>query len=279
MKNCGLKIGIFLFGFLGCGFAEPHECDILNRVVVTGASVSAGFGLKTPPIKGDLGAYPVTMKHIMEAVINSEHEDVHFYSDMMFFRNPSEFGHTFIEKIIEYEPTLVVGIDFLFWFGYGSTGLFEESTKYRLEKFESGLQLLDKIDAPIIIGDLPDMHRAIGKMLSARQVPDAETIHKLNVRLRDWAKEHPNVTIIPVHDLIESLLNDNEITVHESTWPAGSQSKLLQKDMLHTTLEGTVIASLMIVDALEVDCVETDPKTILKKAAAKARSEAKAEIN
>ena len=279
MKNCGLKIGIIFFGIISCGFTEPQECDIFNRVVVTGASVSAGFGLKTPPIKGDLGAYPVTMKHIMEAVINSQHEDVHFYSDMMFFRNPSEFGSEFIEKIIEYEPTLVVGIDFLFWFGYGSTGLFEESQEYRIEKFESGLQLLSKIDAPIIVGDLPNMHRAIGKMLSEHQVPDAKPINKLNTRLKEWAKEHANVTVIPVHDLIESLLNDNEITVHESTWPAGSQSKLLQKDMLHTTLEGTVIASLMIVDALEVECVETDPKIILKKAAANARAEAKAKIN
>jgi hypothetical protein len=47
--------------------------------------------------------------------------------------------------------------------------------------------------------------------------------------------------------------------------------------MLHTTLEGTVIASLMIADVLALDCVETDPNIIMKNAAAKAREDAKKE--
>jgi hypothetical protein len=70
-------------------------------------------------------------------------------------------------------------------------------------------------------------------------------------------------------------MNDEPITFLGHTWPAGSQSKLLQQDMLHTTFEGTVIASMMVAEAIDVGCIETDPKVIMKRAAANARSENK----
>jgi len=258
---------------LACGFSEPNPCDVLNRVVVTGASVTAGYGLKTPPIKGDLGGHPITMKHIMEGVITSPHDDVVLFSDMMFFRNPKKYGNEYIQKIIEHNPTLVVGIDFLFWFAYGSTELAENTPENRTKEFEYGLELLSKIKTPMILGDLPDLHGAIGKLLSAHQVPATATLKKLNTLLREWASTRSNVIIINVNQLFSSAMNDEEITVLNSTWQSGSQAKLLQKDMLHTTLEGTVIASLMIVEALEVECTETDPKVIMKAAAAEARKQ------
>ena len=270
-----VKTSCFLLLFVVCAFAQSEPCDLLKRVVVMGASVSSGFGVTTPPIKGDLGAYPVNMKHIMEGVITSDHEAVKFFGDTLFLRNPKQQGTEFIKQIVEYEPSLVVGIDFLFWFGYGSI-LFEENpTLYREQKFEFGLELLSRINTPIIVGDLPDMHKAAGKMLSQSQIPSVEVLERLNARLQEWAKEHPNVTVINTRKLVKALMHDKEIKVLDSTWPAGSQKKLLQRDMLHTTLEGTVIASLMVAEATNVDCVETDPKVIMKKAASAARIEAK----
>jgi len=274
MKLSTTKTAAFLLFCSSLGFSQTHECDILNRVIVTGASVTSGFGLTTPPIKGDLGGYPITMEHIMEGLIVTPHENVELLSDMRFFRNPKAHGEMFIKQIIEYKPTLVVGIDFLFWFAYGSTGL-SDPAEYRTEKFEQGLELLSKIDAPIIVGDVPDMRNAIGKMLSDNQVPSEVTLKQLNTRLSVWAKNYSNVTVIPVHDLMESLFNDEDITVLDSTWPSGSQEKLLQEDMLHTTFEGTVIASMMIAELLQLDCVETNPKVIMKTAATKAREDAK----
>jgi len=274
MKMISTKTIVFILLITSWGFSQQQECDILDRVVVTGASVTSGFGLVTPPINGDLGGYPITLKHIMEGLIATPHKDVELLSNMMFFRNPKIHGDAFINQIIEYKPTLVIGIDFLFWFAYGSTGL-SEPVEYRTEKFEYGLELLSKLDVPILVGDLPDMRKAIGKMLSARHVPSEETLKQLNIRLSVWAEEHDNVTVIPVHDLIESLHNDEDITVLDSTWSSGSQEKLLQDDMLHTTLEGTVIASLMIAELLQLDCVESNPKVIMKNAAAKAREDAK----
>jgi hypothetical protein len=206
----------------------------------------------------------------MEGLIIAPHEDVKIVSEMMFFRNPKEHGDAFIKQIKTHDPTLVVGIDFLFWFAYGGTG-FEEPAQHRKEKFEHGLTLLSQISVPLVIGDLPDMRRAVGKMLSAHQVPSTETIKILNERLRAWALEHPNVIVLPAHDLIQSILNDEEVTVLNSTWAEGSKAQLVQPDMLHLTLEGAVVSTLMVIEALGTDCVETDPKVIMKNAAAIAR--------
>jgi len=73
--------------FIALPVHAEQPCDVLNRVVVTGASVTAGYGVSTPPIKGDLGAYTINMKHIMEGVITLDHEEVAFYGDLMFFNN------------------------------------------------------------------------------------------------------------------------------------------------------------------------------------------------
>ena len=70
------------------------------------------------------------------------------------------------------------------------------------------------------------------------------------------------------------MMQDEEITILGYTWPAGSRTKLLQRDMLHTTLEGTVVAGLFIVESLDTTGLETDPKIIMKKAAAHARDDA-----
>ena len=146
----------FLLLMVVSAFAQPfaEPCDLLERVVVTGASVSSGYGLTTPPIKGDLGAYPVNMKHIMEGLITTEHDSVKFIGDMMFFRNPKKHGSEFITQIIQHKPTLVVGVDFLFWFGYGSTMFDVNPVLYREQKFEFGLEpdgelvLIDELFTP-----------------------------------------------------------------------------------------------------------------------------------
>jgi len=270
-----IKYTVFLLLFTASTFAGEQPCDILKRVIVTGASVSAGFGITTPPIKGDLGAYPINMKHIMEGLISTEHDEVEFFGDLLFFKKSRENAKAYIEKIKAHKPTLVIGIDFLFWFGHGTPPKEGDTLTYRMEKLNFALSLLNQIDAPIILGDLPNVQEAVGKMLSANQVPTSKTLHKLNKRIHEWGDAHDNVTIVDVFGLSNKLMNDEAITFLGHTWPSGSQSSLLQQDMLHTTLEGTVIASMMAGEALEAGCLETNPKAIMKKAASKARENAK----
>ncbi|MBL6996827.1 MAG: hypothetical protein ISR75_00115 [Phycisphaerales bacterium] len=269
-----IKAAIFSLFIALTSFADSLPCDILNRVVVTGASVSSGFGVTTPPIKGDLGAYPINMKHILEGVITSDHNEVKFFGDLLFFKKSRANAKAYIKKIKKYKPTLVVGIDFLFWFGHGTPPDGNDVSQYRMEKLNFALELLGELKVPIIVGNLPNARQAIGKTLSANQVPTSETLEKLNERIHAWGEEHENVKIVDVFDLSNKLMDDEAITYLGHTWPAGSQSKLLQQDMLHTTFEGTVAASMMVAEEINVGCIETDPKLIMKKASTTARKEA-----
>ncbi len=255
------------------GCADATTTQSLNRVAIVGASVTAGFGVKTPPVDGDAGDYRITMKHIWEGMIDCNHDEVGYFGEMIFFGDPKAAGKESIDKTIAYNPTLVIGIDFLFWFGYGTPPKNVDPKVNRIEKLQYAFDLLDSLDAQIIVGDLPDVHGAIGKMLSPAQVPSVDTLNKLNTMIYAWAKDRPNITVVSVRNLAANLMNDEEITYLGYTWPAGSQEELLQKDMLHTTLEGTIAASLMLAEKIQTQCLETDPNVIKNRALERAREE------
>jgi hypothetical protein len=255
------------------GCFQYTNSTTLERVAVTGASVTAGWGLQTPPIKGDFGGYPINLKHIVDAMILAPHEEVAYFGEPMFFTRPVVYGSELIDEITEYDPTLIVAVDYLFWFAYGNVGFAGE--KYRINKFKEGLSILENIQSHLIIGNIPDVRKAIGTVLSASQVPAVETIQKMNNMLRSWALLHPNVKVLNVYELYKALLDDATLTTSSYTWPAGSQEKLLQKDMLHTTFEGTVAASLVVADVIGLEGLETNPKVLMLRAAIIARQEAK----
>ena len=268
----------FLVWILICGCSSKRSSSqrsskTLERVAVTGASVTAGWGLKTPPIKGDFGGYPINLKHIIDAMILTPHEEVAYFGEPMFFAEPVVHGKELIERITAYDPTLIIAVDYLFWFAYGDVGLSGE--EFRINKFEEGLSILGNIQTPLIIGGIPDMQKAIGRVLSASQVPSFESIQTMNTMLYAWATLHPNVTVVDIHSLFMALLDDVSIATYSYTWPAGSQEKLLQKDMLHTTFEGTVALSLAVADLIGLEGLESNPKVLMKNAAAIARATAK----
>ena len=264
-----LLITCFFVVLSGC--LEKARSISLDRVAVTGASVTAGWGVKTPPIKSDFGAHTINMKHIMEAMILVPHEEVAYFGNAMFFTRPDMYGRELIADIKQYDPSLIVAVDYLFWFAYGNTG----SQKNRIEKFKQGLALLSNIKSPLIIGDVPDVHIAIGNMLSASQVPTVQTINTMNRMLSLWSDSRPNVTVINANELYAALLHNTAIKTSHYEWPAGSQARLLQKDMLHTTLEGTVAISLVVADAIGLKGLETNPEVLMLRAATKARESAK----
>jgi hypothetical protein len=102
----------------------------------------------------------------------------------LFFTNPGVMGSAQVDATLTQEPrvTMVFADDFLFWFVYGAlsadrTPIKEESQ--RLQLLENGLAQLNRIvDAgvPLVVGDVPDMSLAVGKMLSKAQMPKLETI-------------------------------------------------------------------------------------------------------
>jgi len=232
----------------------------LQRVVVIGASMSDGYGLE------------VGLDEVLDAMILREHDLVEANASTYFFTSPRTMGPDAVELASDLDPTLVVGIDFLFWFGYGSVnrdGKPLASEDERLDLLEIGLSLLDELHCPLVVGDFPNMADAVGGMLDASQLPEPGTLVRLNRRLRGWAAERASVAVVGLSDAVTALRSNRAFAIGRLSYPAGSTSSLLQADHLHPTLEGmTVIAHLIGLEILGLGLasdsdLELDPAQVL----------------
>jgi hypothetical protein len=150
-------------------------------------------------------------------------------------------------------PTLVIGVDFLFWSCYGR-GLTDAG---RLRHFEAGLKLLDQLHCPLVIGDLPDASAATNTgIISADMVADAAVRAAANQRLKTWAASRPRVAIVPLADFMQRVAANQAVTVHGRKFAAGKTRAFLQADELHPTPPGAALLALGIFDAL----VKRDPE-------------------
>ena len=207
---------------------------LLERVAVIGASVSAGFRLGA-----DAQKVPLNLMRVIDAGLLAKHSPLLDSSSEMMFIDTLGSSKSAAKKLAKGDPTLVVALDYLFWFGYGATWGGETE---RLAALELGLKSLEGLSCPILLGDFPDMSsatKAKNPILPQQAVPDPETLAKLNERLGVWAKEHANVIVVPVSKLMGALLAGEEMRVGPNLWKKGTVSGLLQDDGLHPTLEGT----------------------------------------
>jgi len=225
--------------------AVPRGEALLERVAVIGASASAGYGLGA-----DAHKKPLTLARVIESGLLSERATVIDASSELTFVDPLRSTKVALKSLEVGDPTLVVALDYLFWFGYGASWGGEDK---RLAALERGLQSLEGLRCPILLGDFPDMRSALkakAPILPAAAVPEPATLAKLNERLAAWAKEHPNVIIVPLSKLMGALLAGEELRVGPNLWSKDSVSALLQPDGLHPTLEGTTAIWLFAVERL-----------------------------
>jgi hypothetical protein len=214
---------------------------LVSEVHVLGASVSAGFGLK----KGD------HLGRLIAASLPEGTPTPKVHASALAFLDPEGHADQSLEKILNGEASLVIALDYLFWFGYGQNWGSEEK---RLQALERGLQRVEKLSCPIVLGDFPDMSSAVNapiQLLPAEAVPKPETLLKLNERVRGWAKDKKNVILVPLAGLMDQLMRDQAITLGPNQWKAGSAKQLLQKDGLHPTLEGMLAVWLLADSMLE----------------------------
>lgn len=216
-----------------------------QRVVVIGASASAGFVLSEP--LGGTNTAKCRLDHYLDAAITAPHAPAKNLATTMMFLNPDAFGPMQIEAATNASPTLVVGVDFLFWFCYG-----EGSTDAgRAQRFETGLKLLEQIPCPLVVGDIPDASSATNTgILSIAQVPSDAARRAANRRLREWAAAHPRVTVMPLAEFMRATMGNQALALHGQTLPAGKTRALLQGDRLHPNPRGAAVLALGILDAL-----------------------------
>lgn len=226
---------------------------LLSQVVVIGASLSNGFasGLK--------------LASALDPGIAIEHERVRDYSTSAFFMNPRRFGKQVMDRALKKDPTLLVALDYTFWYGYGyvyprdvadNTGLrptkeelAKKTLEMRLAKFEVGLSQLDRYDGPLVLGNLPDMTGADPKMLSRNQIPTRPELDALNKRLMEWVearrKKGKKTMLFSLRDMV-SEMKANELMLpatpdgkHQARALTGKE--VMTWDKLHPSKVGVVL--------------------------------------
>jgi hypothetical protein len=226
-------------------FAAVAADSPWSRVVVIGASASAGFVLTEP-----LGGSATTrckLNYYLDAAIIAPHTPVKNLASALLFLNPEALAPLQIAAATNDRPTLVVGVDFLFWFCYGDG----RTDAARAARLEQGLKLLEQIHAPLVIGDIPDASYATNTgIISVDMVPSAAARKAANRRLRQWAATQPQVVVVPLAKFMRDTMANAAIHAHGLTLPAGKTRALLQADQLHPTPHGAAVLTLGILDAL-----------------------------
>ncbi len=206
-----------------------------GRVVVLGASLSAGFGNGLP------------LRKILEKAAGKKKVPILDTATSLFFLKPLAFGPFQVKKALAAKPSLVIGLDFLFWYLYGGV-----PERARLERLKKGLRLLERLGkTPLILGDIPDMHGASPDMLPPKAIPRKETIRKAGEAIRAWAEKHPMVRIFPLAeytDLCKKKGWDLEPGPGERPFPPVhiDPSRLLQKDRLHPSRAGALLLGRLL---------------------------------
>lgn len=243
----------------------PAGSNPWKRIVMIGASVSAGF-IESEPF-GGTNTLQYRLSRYLDAALIAPHEPTRNLATAMFFYKPERHGKYQLEQAIAADPTLVVGIDFLFWFCYGEGATDAE----RLDRFEKGLKLLEPLKCPLIVGDLPDASAAVNRMLRPDQMPALNVLATANERLKEWAEKHPNVVVVPLSTFLRSVLTNSEVNLRNVTLPRGETRSLIQSDRLHPSPRGCAVIALALLDAFQsirpaqtADEIRWDPKEVFR---------------
>lgn len=225
--------------FSACAAESPWE-----RVVLIGASASSGFVLAEP--FGGTNTDQCRLSHYLDAAITVPHQPLKNLASPLLFLSPEAIATQEVEACTNRQPTLVVAVDFLFWFCYGEG----ETDADRANRFEYGLKLLERIPCPLLVGDIPDASIATNSgIISLTQVPSETARSNANQRLREWAAGRPDVTVVPLDRFMSAVKANTAIEGRHISVPAGKTYELLQPDRLHPNPQGAALLSLGILDA------------------------------
>ena len=146
-------------------------------------------------------------------------------ANVMLFREPLPDTRRQIDAAIAFKPTVVFGIDVLFWDVYGGGG-----------DLEAALKELERLDAWVVVGDVPMITTANEMMLPKEAIPSQAALDAANARIRSWATRD-RVLLVPLADWTAPLRNGDVVTM-----PSGEKlpaANLMALDGLHANALGT----------------------------------------
>lgn len=239
--------------------AEPPPADppgrdatlqVLSRVGVLGASASAGFGTSVPFADALRQAFRVP--HEAYDVSSSAH-----------YLRPLDIGRVQVEALKARGVTVVVAVDFLFWFAYGA-----KPDAQRREELQIGLAMLDEFSVPIFVGDLPDVRGASRRMISRSQIPTEAQLAEFNATIATWAEGREQVFMLPMSRWMHALKMEDAVQLWGHPYEARA-GEVLQWDLLHPSTQGQAVLALLVLgeirDALgglRDDDVTADPDRV-----------------
>jgi hypothetical protein len=210
---------VWLLVGVGCQSTpvEPVETPAL-RVGVFGASMSAGYGADVS--LSDLFDECFTVP----ALVLDQ-------SSLFFFMDPHSKGKIAIQKLLDQRVDVLIGVDYLFWFGYG-----KKTMEERLRGLDVGFEVLEGIECRILLGDLPDGNEATA-IRDKSKIPTPEEILELNRKIHAWADEREHVQILPLYEWHQQVIRGKEVTAFGDAGVL-DPAVVLQKDGLHPSNEG-----------------------------------------
>ena len=87
-------------------------------------------------------------------------------------------------------------------------------------------------------------------MIGPFHLPRADTRDELNRRLREWAAKKGNVIVLPLGEFTERVKRNENLEILGNRWTGEVMKALIDRDLLHTNLEGDVALTLFVADSL-----------------------------
>jgi len=199
--------------------------------MLAGASVTTGFGTV------------LRMRDIVDAAIDDPIQIVDT-ANMRFYLDPVGYGNKAFAALKSESPDVLIGVDLLFWFGYG-----RKSYATRERQLQRALVCLAESDAcAIVVGDIPTF--TPGFMLPAYMIPTDGELKKLNEIIWSWAAGRANVRVLPLASLMQAMRKSQPVTV-DGRKLVLSQRELLLLDGLHMSLKGSSLLAALALKELE----------------------------
>ena len=255
---------LFVLAMAGC--SHP----VLGRPALLGASVTAGAGAAVSPgvpfdsiptdqpVRGErsTGAAPplaVDAAVAFSAVVTAPHETPLGLGNGGVFLDSDMALRDQAKAAAAWRPSVVIAVDWLFWPVHQAISLelpAEERAARRLASVDAALADLDAFSCPIVIGDVPEMRRAVGGLLRAEHDPGAAVRAQANERLAAWASARPNRFVLAVSALADAVNRGAPIEIAGFAYGPGDALRLVQRDGLHATPEGLAVLMAAAFDRL-----------------------------
>jgi hypothetical protein len=226
---------------------------LVRRIGVVGASAASGFGsgLRTARVLG--GALRAR-------------ERIADVSTVRHFVDPIGIGRAEIRRIRRYQPTVVFATDYLFWYAAGSKGI-----DGRLADLAHAFALLESLDCPVFVGDIPAVDGADERMIAPWQIVPEEERIELNDAIHAWADGHDDIHVVPLAAWYDIARNGGVIAIDGSSYEV-EPGQALRDDRLHPTRVGQVMLGLLLLQhfdaaypGLDTEQLRLDPQRLWRR--------------